>query len=93
MIDWSINLGNILTIGTLICSIAVFIMVIKDRVDALSKRMLLVEKKVDSMTEILVEQGRHEERMTAMDGRITRQAQAIDQLGQKLDRFFEPRQP
>lgn len=93
MFDWSVNLGHLLTIGTFIITIAGFIMVMRDRVDAMSRRMVNMEIEMKKIVEVLVQQGRLDERMTAIDGRMLAQGQRIDDLTRKLDRFFDVKDP
>lgn len=90
MFDWTINLGHILTILALIGAVVVPAITIKNRVDAISVRIHSLDEEMKKLVDILVQQGRQEERMDGMDGRMLAQGMRIDDLIRKVDRFFVP---
>ncbi len=85
MFDWSIGLGNILTIVVLGAGGIGFVYTLRGRVDGLSARILLMEKELTKMVEVLVQQGRHDERMAAMDLRLAAQGQRLDDLTRRFN--------
>jgi hypothetical protein len=91
MLDWSVNLGNLITVATVVGSILLGLGMLKARVRELGERMLAVEKNMERLVEVLVEQGRHEERMNSIDGRMLAQGARIDDLSRQLNRFFAPK--
>lgn len=93
MFDWSISLGNILTIGVMIISVATVIAMLRGQVIELARRMLAVEDSMKKLVDVLIRQGEQHARMDAQDARITTQAQALQQLEIKLDRLFKPISP
>ena len=86
MFDWSINLGNALTIVSFIGGGIIFVVTIRGRVDALTGRISFVEQELRKLLEVLIEQGRHTERMAAMDLRIQAQGQRLDMLTNRVNR-------
>lgn len=93
VIDWSVNVSQIITTAITLLTVGggavVLVVTLKNRVDALTGRMSIMEEGMKDLIKVLVEQGRHEERLTAMDNRITTYAQRLDDAVKKLDRFFE----
>lgn len=86
MFDWSVNLGNALTIASFIGGGIIFVTTIRGRVDALNGRIIFVEQELRKLLEVLIEQGRHSERMSAMDMRIQSQGQRLDSLTNRVNR-------
>lgn len=85
MFDWSLNFGNLLTIIILGAGVVGFIYTLRGRVDDLSHRFLAMEGELRKMVEILVMQGRHDERMSAMDTRIAQQGERLDDLTRRFN--------
>lgn len=92
MFDTSISLGNLLTIVTFLGGSFFFAGVVRSRVDALAIRLLTLEKSMEKIVEVLVIQGRQEERMNSIDGRLLAQGQRIDDLSRQVNRLFNPRE-
>jgi hypothetical protein len=88
MFDWSVNLGNALTIVSFIGGGIIFVVTIRGRVDALTGRITFVEQELRKMVEVLIMQGRHDERMAAMDARIQSQGQRLDTLTNRINRVL-----
>ena len=85
IIDWSISIGNFLTIAAFIVGGITFVLSVRSNVEGLTSRMLAVEVKLEQLVSILVNQGRHEERMNAMDLRIQSQGQRLDDLARRFN--------
>ena len=85
---WAINVGNALTILVLGAGGIGFVYTMRGRIDALSERVLNVEMQLVKMVEILVQQGRHSERLTAIDQRIQSQGQRLDALTNRFNRYI-----
>lgn len=86
MFDWSFNLGNALTIVSFVVGGVVFVVTMRGRVDALSGRITFVEEEIKKLLQVLIEQGRHTERMAALDARIFAQGQRLDSLTNRVNR-------
>lgn len=86
MFDWTVNLGNALTIVSFIGGGIIFVVTIRGRVDALTGRISFVEQELKKLLEVLIEQTRHSERMTAMSARMLALEQRHDQLAERVNR-------
>lgn len=91
MIDWTISIGSIVTILTVLVGIVGFVMTVHNRVDALSRRMGSLEEGIRKLVDVLIVQGRQDERMNSIDGRMLAQGARLDDLSRQIDRLFEPR--
>lgn len=91
-IDPTINVGNIITLVVTLGSIAVIVGMLRGKVDALGERMLALEKNMTTLVQVLVDQGRQEEKMLAMDGRMLAQGARIDDLTRQVNRFYNPKE-
>jgi hypothetical protein len=89
MFDWSINIGHLITILVLGAGGIGFVYVLRGRVDALSDRMLALELETQKLIEVLIEQGRHDERLTAMDTRVAAQGRRLDETIERLNRILD----
>ena len=83
---WSINFGNTLTIFAFIVGGIMFVTTVRGRVDGLAERMIKVETSLTSLVDVLIKQGRHDERMAAIDQRLHAQGQRIDTLSDRFNR-------
>lgn len=81
---WNVSLGNLLTMLVMIIGGVGFVYTIRGRVDMLSKRMLAVEENMKQLVQVLIEQGRHEERMIAMQTQINQQGKRLDDTSERL---------
>jgi hypothetical protein len=84
--DWSINFGHLLTIIVLGSGGIGFVWTIRGRVDALSERMLSLEYETKKLVDVLIAQGRQDERLTAMDQRMVAQGRRLDELAARFNR-------
>jgi hypothetical protein len=84
--DWSINFGHFLTIIVLGGGGIGFVWTIRGRVDALSERMLSLEYETKKLVDVLIAQGRQDERLTAMDQRMVAQGRRLDELAARFNR-------
>lgn len=91
--DPTISFGNILTLIVTGGSVAVIVGMIRGKVDSIGERMEAVEKNMERLVTVLIDQGRQEEKILAIDGRILAQGQRLDDLSRQLNRFFEPKRP
>lgn len=86
MFDWTVNLGNLIIFFTTIMAGVGFVYTMRGRIDAMSARLLVLETDLKKLIEVLIEQGKQSERMTAMDQRMVAQGQRLDDL---IKRFNE----
>lgn len=77
MFDWTINVGNVLTIASFIGGGIWFIMVMRGAIDRLSLRLQYVEasnedqkEEIKKLAQILVTLGRYEERFLRVEGQL-----------------------
>ena len=89
MFDWTISVGNTLTIISFIGFSIAFVVTFRNKVNSLSEKMVSVDKKLEELVKILVQQGRHEERMNAMDQRVAAQGQRLDETISRLNHFVD----
>ena len=96
MFEWSVNVGNLLTIVVLGLGGIGFVYTIRGRVDLLTAQMFALEMETRKLVDILVAQGRHDERLAALDRRLTIQADRIEGLNRELsvlrDQLLHPKQ-
>lgn len=83
-LDWSLTFGNFLTIIVVIVGGTGFVYTIRGRVDGLSERMLSIENQMKQLVEVLIKQGRHDERMNAQQQQINSVQQRIDNLSETV---------
>lgn len=89
MIDWSINFGHFLTIIVLGAGGIGFVYTMRGRIDALGERLGNTESELRKLVELQVAQGRHDERINAMDTRLVAQGQRIDETIARLNRMID----
>lgn len=89
MIDFSINLGNILTVVAFIVGGVGFVYTMQSRIEALSTRMISLEGEIKKMVDVMLLQARHDERMNAMDQRLSAQGSRLDELAQRVNLKFD----
>lgn len=68
-LDLTINLGNLLTVLSFLVGGIAFAISIKNQVNFISLRLVGVETEVRKLTEILITQGRQDERITDLERR------------------------
>lgn len=86
MFDWTVNLGNLLTIASMFVVGLGYLYTMKDKIESMSARLLVLEGELKKLIDVLIQQGKHEERMLAMDARMVNQGQRLDDL---IKRFNE----
>ncbi len=91
MIDWSINFGHFLTIIVLGSGGIGFVYTMRGRIDALGERLGSAENELRKLVELQVAQGRHDERINAMDARMIAQGQRIDENIARVNRLIDER--
>lgn len=84
---WQFNFGNLLTILSFLGGGILFIASTRQQLFSLNERSTAMEKELKSLVEILVNQGRQDERMTAMDHRMLAQGKRIDQHDERMNRI------
>lgn len=87
--DWTVTIGNLLTIISFLVVGSGFIYAIRAKVDAVSTRLLVIEKEIHTLVDILIQQGRQDERMTAMDARIANQGARLDDITRRFNDKLE----
>lgn len=85
MFDWAINVGHILTILSFLLLGAGFVYTLRGRIDGMFSRLKLLESDIKSLITILIQQGKHEERMTAMDARLINQGMRLDDITRRFN--------
>jgi len=87
------SVGNIVTIIAMIVAVSGFIYVMRDRIDTLGKRMSTVEIKLEKIVEVLIHQGRQDERIARQDERFANIEVQINQQGKRVDELYQRLQP
>lgn len=85
LFDWTIGIGQILTILSMIVVGLGFVYTLRGRMEGMSGRLASLEVDIKSLITILIQQGKHEERMTAMDSRIANQGARLDDLTRRYN--------
>lgn len=96
--DFTVNLGNILTIMAFLGGGIYFVIVMRNKVDVVSKdtadlkeETKMMGQELKKLTEVLIVQGRQDERITAMDQRMVNQGKRIDDTVRRLNTFLDMR--
>ncbi len=61
---------------------------VKDDIQSVKGDVSNLEDEMKKLVEVLIQQGRHEERMNAIDNRMSAQGQRVDDLTRKIDRVL-----
>lgn len=85
LFDWTIGIGQILTILSMIVVGLGFVYTLRGRMEGMSGRLASLEVDIKSLITILIQQGKHEERMTAMDSRIANQGARLDDITRRFN--------
>ena len=88
MLDLTINLGNLLSIIVFVGGGIIFVTRVQGKVDALAIQVLSMEEEMKKLVEVLIQQGRHEERLAAMDQRMMAQGSRLDALLERVNRYI-----
>lgn len=89
MFDWQVSLGNVLTIAAFILGGLAFVWTMKSQIDSLGNRTQAMEGELKKLVEVLINQGRQEERMNAIDHRILAQGERLDTAIDRLNRIAD----
>lgn len=84
--DWGISLGNFLTIGSFIIGGLGFVWTMKSQIDAIGSRTAAMEAELKKLVEVLIHQGRQDERLNSFDTRVTGLNQRQNELERRLNR-------
>jgi hypothetical protein len=90
MFDLTVNLGNVLTIIAFLTGGLGFVYTVRGKVEAIAFRLLSFENEIRRLTDILVVQGRQEERMNAMDARLASQGTRLDDVTARFNKRTDP---
>lgn len=99
---WTFDIGHIITlIGTLVGTtviVAGFAYTLRTRVDGLDERMVKMEKGMEKIVDVLINQSRHDEQITQLRATQILQGQRIDETTNRLNsyvdrKFLGPLQP
>ena len=82
----TMTLGNWITIIVLGIGGLGFVYTMRGQLTALSERMLGMETELKKLLDVLIQQGRHDERMNAMDSRIQSQGEWLDMLANRFNK-------
>lgn len=85
LFDWSINLGHVLTILSFVIVGSGVIYSMRERMESMSGRLHLLEEDIKTLITILIQQGKQEERMTAMDARVANQGARLDDITRRFN--------
>lgn len=86
MIDWTVNLGNLIGLAVVVLGGARFVYSLRSKVDELGKDIIAMQEQLRRMVDVLIEQGRHAERLSAIDSRINSLVARIDELTNRFNR-------
>lgn len=96
--DFTVNIGNLLTITTFVGSFIYFIFKVGSRVDVVSgdvndlkDNTKAMGQELKKLTEVLIVQGRQDERITAMDQRMVNQGKRLDDTIRRLNTYLDMR--
>lgn len=84
MFDWTVNLGNLISIVSMFVIGIGFLYTMKNRIDSMANRLIVLEEDLKKLIDVLIQQGRQEERIDALDKRMIAQGIRLDSL---TDRF------
>lgn len=84
--DWTVNFGNVINVVVIAGGGIIFLYSIRWRVDELAGDIVAMQEQLKRMVDVLVEQGRHAERLVAMDDRIAAQGARLDELTNRFNR-------
>lgn len=82
--QWAV--GNVITVVVLVAGFIVSWTTTRVTVNNIGKRLIQVEGELKRLVDVLIEQGRHDERMNAMDARIAAHGQRLDELTARYNR-------
>lgn len=80
MIDSTINLQSIITVIMVGVGAIVTFVTVRNNVNSMKGEMVDLKQEVKKLADVLISVARQEERMTAMDQRMTAQGHRLDEL-------------
>lgn len=86
---WQFNIGNLLTILSFLGGGMLFIASTRQQLFSLSERSAAMEIELKKLVEVLINQGRQDERMTAMDQRMLMQGKRLDEFQDRFNRSVD----
>ena len=84
-----IRIGDVLTIIAFLGGGVGFVYTIRGRVDALSQQVIGMQLELKKLVDIMVMQGRHEERIDAIDQRLLAQGKRTDELATRVNKWMD----
>ena len=87
MIDWTLNLSALLSAGVVLAGGVAFAVATRSRLESFAERMLAVEEQLKQLVMILIQQGRQDERLAAMQATLLAQGQRLDDLTKRFMRW------
>jgi len=84
--DWGISLGNFLTIASFLVGGLSFVWTLKSQIDSLSGRTSAMETELKKLVEVLIHQGRQDERLNSFDTRTAAISQRVNDLERRFNR-------
>lgn len=90
MFDWvANNVGNIISIIGMFAVGIGFLYSMKDKIDNMSTRLLVLEGELKKLIDVLIAQGRQEERISALDQRMVAQGIRLDDLSKRFNNLTD----
>ncbi len=80
LFNWTINFGHIITVLSVLLASTGFMYTMKGNIQNMSSRLSILETDIKQLIVVLIQQGKHEERMTAVDARVSSQGIRLDDL-------------
>lgn len=94
--DFTINFGNVLTITSFLVGGLSFVFLMRNQVGLIAKestdlreQMRAMQTELRKLTDIMIAQGRQDERITAMDQRMVGQGKRIDDLTRRVNTYLD----
>ena len=84
-----LRVGDVLTIIAFLGGGVGFVYTMRGRIDGLSSQVISMQAELRKLVEIMVIQGRHAERMAAMDERISAQGRRLDDLTSRFNKQID----
>lgn len=84
--DWGVSLGNFLTIGSFLVGGLGFVWTMKSQIDSIGDRTRDMEAELKKLVEVLIHQGRQDERLNSFDTRTAGLNQRLNELERRFNR-------
>ena len=98
MFDLTVNLGNLLTILSFIGGGIYFVILVRSKVEIVSRDTAelkseteMMRQELKKLTDVMIVQGRQDERITAMDQRMVNQGKRIDDTVRRINTYLDMR--